>query len=187
MGQSDIGHFDLLFTVMYASTVVSIFGTVSGAPLFKSFEFFMGLVLLIIVVDHWLLHYRNKEQILVHPYFSLVSIMLVLFFYETLNRMLCSGPVVWMESRFWFRVILLFTSSFFMKWFYRDKLFYRMWDVIAIATCIVYMECNHFHVFDNGMFFGLTSLIATLGFVLTEICHCSKDRGAARANCGLPS
>ncbi len=96
-----IGHFDLLFTVMYAWVVTSIFQTLSGAPRIRSFEFFMGLTLLVVVVDHWLLHFRNKEQIFLHSYFSLAPVILVLFFYAKLSHILSNHEAKALGSKFW--------------------------------------------------------------------------------------
>ena len=135
---AEIGHFDLLFAVLYAAVLTSIFQTLAQAPRITSFEFFIGATLRVVVVDHWLLHFRNKARIMEHPYFSLVSIVLVLFCYAKVNHILSSNQARSLGADFWPWVILVFAFSFLMKQYYEEKPFYQLWDVVAVMICLSY-------------------------------------------------
>ena len=164
----DIGHFDLLFTVIYSAVMASVFTTASRSTQLRSFEFFMPLTLLIVVVDPWVLHNRNRYLIENYPYFSLVSILLVLFFYANINNMLADGEAQRMGSKFWIWVILLFSASFFMKRHYEDKVFYRLWDVLAIAVCLLYIWGMRSRNWDNSIALGAASFLIAVLYLLIE-------------------
>jgi len=57
----EVGHFDLLFTGLYAAIVGDIFHTLAKSDI-PSFQFFLGSTLLIVVLDHWLMHFRNPRR-----------------------------------------------------------------------------------------------------------------------------
>jgi len=165
-----VGHFELLFTVLYAGVVMAIFQTITAAAL-KSFEFLLGLTLLILVIDHWLLHYRNKEKIQTHPYFSLISVLFVLFFYAKINQFLSEKKAGIEGIWFWIWIILLFSSSFVMKRYYEHKRFYRAWDFIAMGTSSVFIWGIYCRQWTNGSPVGMTSLALAIVYILIEVSY----------------
>jgi len=169
---NEVGHFDLLFTVLYAAIVVDIFHTIAKAPL-SSFEFLLGTTLLVVVVDHWLLHFRNHTEINQHKYFSLVTVGLTLFFYAKANEILSTRGKALLEGQhFWFWIILMFCTSYVMKWYYKaDKSFHRIWDFIAIAACTVYILGIHCCGWTNGITLGAMSLGLAVAYVPFEWRH----------------
>lgn len=166
--KKDIGHFDLLFTVLYAAIVTDIFHTIAKSEL-AGFSFLLAVTLLIVVVDHWLMHYRNHGQINEHPYFSLVTIGITLFFYAKANELL-SGPTFSKEAdALWRWIIFMFGTSFVMKNYYPDRWFHRIWDFIAAGTCIVFIVGINRWDWTNGVKLGWISLSLAISYVPFEI------------------
>jgi hypothetical protein len=167
----DIGHFDLLFTVLYATIVIDVFHTIAKSPL-PSFPFLLAVTLLIIVIDHWLMHYRNREQIDQHRYFSLVTIGLTLFFYAKANEILSGTSAPGEEaSSFWRWIIFMFCTSFVMKHYYPDKWFHRIWDFIAVGACFIYLVGIHYWQWTNGLALGAASLCLAISYLPFEVRH----------------
>ena len=185
MNSTQIGHYDLLFTVLYAAVASSIFNTVSAASLW-SFSFFMSVILLTVVIDHWILHNRNKRAIFDHPYFSLFTIILVLFFYSKLNHILSAERTLSENWHFWIWVILLFFSDFMMKRYYKDSWFYRRWDIAAAVMVGVYLWGMLYQGWSNGFWLGLISFLFTIVYLGSEIYHRtvfgSGENGTTKTN-----
>jgi len=168
--KKDIGHFDLLFTVLYAAIVTDIFHTIAKSELL-SFPFLLGVTLLIVVVDHWLMHYRNHGQINDHPYFSLVTIGFTLFFYGKANEILSAFPSSNKPDALWRWIIFMFCTSFVMKHYYPDRWFHRIWDFVAVGACVVFIVGINRSSWTNGPVLGWISLSLAISYLPFEIYH----------------
>src|SRR5258708_1094796 len=168
--KKDIGHFDLLFTVLYAAIVTDIFHTISKSELL-SFPFLLAVTLLIVVVDHWLMHYRNHGQINQHPYFSLVTIGFTLFFYAKANEILSASTSSKEADALWRWIILMVFTSFVMKHYYPDRWFHRIWDFIAVGASLAFIVGINQWNWTNGPALGWISLSLAVSYLPFEIYH----------------
>jgi hypothetical protein len=177
---AEVGHFDLLFTVLYAAIVIDIFHTIAKSPVL-SFQFCLSVTLLIVVIDHWLMHFRNREQIDLHRYFSLVTIGLTLFFYAKADEVLSAtnAPGEQSGSWFWIWIILMFCTSFVMKRHYPDRWFHRIWDFVAVGACLIYITGIHCWHWTNNLALGLISLSLAVVYLPFEIHHYAPKRNGS--------
>jgi hypothetical protein len=174
--KQDIGHFDLLFTVLYAAIVTDIFHTIAKSEVF-TFPFLMGVTLLIVVIDHWLMHYRNHDQINQHPYFSLVTIGFTLFFYGKANEILSASLSSKEPDALWRWIILMFCTSFVMKRYYPDRWFHRIWDFIAVGACLLFIAGINRWNWTDGSVLGWISLSLATSYLPFEIYHYRGSAG----------
>ena len=143
-----------------------------------SFEFLLGTTLLVVVVDHWLLHFRNREEIEKHRLFSLLIIGLTLFLYAKANEVLSvHGAARLLGWKFWsWTVIPVFCTSYFMKSYYGDRDFHRKWDYIAVGACLVYIVGIISCGWTNDVKLGLASLLLAIVYVPFEVHHYASTK-----------